>query len=225
MYKSFSLLLLMVICAVGPHLQAQSDSVTYKPGFKFQDGIYLNFNEFKTNSPSITNYSVVTQSGKKWFKATDTEKIRTITYFDEFGTAKSLHLGGFWGACADGQPYAYADGQFNKLEKIGYIIYLVVYSTENITERTYSYTGQYQEKTTGTENVEYKYLIDFRTGQDYEFMISNFQLLLEADPELYDEFKGLKGRNMKEHQMLNYIDKFNERHPIKLPVNPFYQFE
>ena len=60
------------------------------------------------------------------------------------------------------------------------------------------------------------FMIDFETGNEYEYDLKNLEVLLIKDPELYEEFVSMKSKNQKQ-MMFVYLRKYNEKHPIYLP--------
>jgi len=63
-----------------------------------------------------------------------------------------------------------------------------------------------------------QYLIDFEGGKVLEFDISNTELLLMKDSELYEEYVQLS-RRKKKTLMFVFIRRFNERNPLYIPDN------
>jgi len=62
-----------------------------------------------------------------------------------------------------------------------------------------------------------QYIIDFESGKVLEFDISNTELLLMKDNQLYEEYVQLSNKKKKD-LMFVYIRKFNEKNPLFLPV-------
>jgi hypothetical protein len=61
-----------------------------------------------------------------------------------------------------------------------------------------------------------QYLIDFETGDIWEYDVEGVKSLIKNDTDLYDEFKKLRFR-MKERMMFSFIRRFNERNPLYIP--------
>jgi hypothetical protein len=60
------------------------------------------------------------------------------------------------------------------------------------------------------------FMIDFETGNEYEYDLKNLELLLLKDPVLYEEFVTLQNKNQKK-MMFVYLRKYNEKHPVYIP--------
>ena len=63
-----------------------------------------------------------------------------------------------------------------------------------------------------------QFFLDFETGQVIEYGINNFMTILMRDKDLYDEYIQLNKRK-KRQMMFLYLRKFNEKHPLFLPVD------
>ncbi|HNW56533.1 MAG TPA: hypothetical protein PKM69_02080, partial [Bacteroidales bacterium] len=105
-------------------------------------------------------------------------------------------------------PYGYYDPYYSPYSYGSY------YSPYN------SYYSPYRQS--GMSRTELnQYLIDFETGKVLEFDVSNTELLLMKDQELYEEYVQLS-RKKKKELMFVYIRKFNEKNPLYLPVDQNY---
>jgi len=85
----------LVTIFLSGHVFGQVDSIKYTPGFKFNDGIYKTYEEFKQNNPSI--------KGKA-----------TISKKDDV-----------WGYCSNGTVYVLRYNSFHRLQKIGALIHYI----------------------------------------------------------------------------------------------------
>jgi len=61
-----------------------------------------------------------------------------------------------------------------------------------------------------------QFIMDFETGKVLDYNVQNMEIVLMRDPELYDEYMGLRSRKKKQLKFL-YIRKFNERNPVYFP--------
>jgi hypothetical protein len=61
-----------------------------------------------------------------------------------------------------------------------------------------------------------QYLFDFETGEVMDYDIESVEVLLMKDPELYDEYQGLRNRKKKQMKFV-FIRRFNEKHPLYFP--------
>ena len=63
-----------------------------------------------------------------------------------------------------------------------------------------------------------QYVLDFETGNIYQYNMKTVETILMRDPELYDEFIQLR-RRKKNKLMFFYLRKYNKRNPLYLPKN------
>ena len=212
MKNLFHLIFFFVFAAL--FAEAQNDStvmVKYQEGVHFEDGIYLSFDEFKQNKPKITEYEVINDN-------TFGEMGRVILRFDcedAKGNLKSCTIKECFCYCKKGVVYIYQGyyGYYYRAFIIGALVHYLAFS-HSVTPMAYmsdqpvAYVG-----TTG--NYE-EFVIDFETGKEIPFKYKNFSGFLKAqDPELYEQLKKTKQKKKMIH---NFLLKYNEKHPIFIPV-------
>ena len=90
-------LIVFQLLAVGLH--AQTDSVLVTKNFKFNDGVYRTFSDWRNNSPnwSWDSLNVVSATNPNTF-LTQVEYIR-------FADGRPMHLDSIWGLVISGIPY------------------------------------------------------------------------------------------------------------------------
>lgn len=116
----------------------------------------------------------------------------------------------------DGKIYVLVEDYFQQLVRIGSIIYLVVTTVDKSSIGSYSATRSAYSGS-GGDAVNSQCFIDFKTGGYSRYALKDFLLLLKKDEQLYTEFIMIEGKKEKEHQMINYVDEFNELNPIFFP--------
>ena len=224
--------------------EAGEGMVKYTPDFKFTDGIYLNFEQVKMNSP-IPKAKLLTSvdyNDREFFKkilASD-----KIYFYDPMGVRQEIEKKSMWGYARNGVLYIQIQENFNRITFVGNICHFVAdittvdnrytnspygyydpyyspYSYGNY-YNPYSYYSPYspyspygQPNTARTELKQY--IIDFESGKVLEFDTDNTKLLLMKDDQLYEEYVKLPKKKQKE-LMFVYIRKFNEKNPLYLPV-------
>lgn len=234
----------LIICLAPLHnLSGQDvpDKIKYTPDFKFKDGIYLNFEQVKANSP-IPKAKLLTSADyndRDFFtKVLASDK---IYFYDEMGIRQEIEKSNIWGFSRNGVIYVMIQGNFNRITFFGNICHFVAdvttydsrgsyYSPYGYYDPYYSpynYYGGYSPygypyssyRPYGTSRNELKqYLIDFESGKVFEFTMQNVELLIMKDTALYDEYVQLS-RKKKKELMFVYVRKFNEKNPLYLPVN------
>jgi hypothetical protein len=222
-------------------LSAQTDSsiqkIRYTPDFKFRDGIYLNFDQVKSNKP-IPKSRILTsvEYNSNTFFDQITEG-NTFTYFDDLGNSQEVAVKNIWGYCKNGILYIAVGGAFNRIPIVGNICHFVATVTSYSGYNGYSPYGYggypyggygYSPYGYGYSPYGYGYspnyrtselkqfLLDFNTGKVLDYDNKNIEVLLMNDPELHDEYAGLR-KKKKQQLRFMYIRKFNEKHPLFIP--------
>jgi hypothetical protein len=217
--------------------QGKEGMVKYTPNFKFNDGIYLNFEQVKMNSP-IPKAKLLTSvdyNDREFFKKIlEGDK---IYFYDNMGVRQDIAKNSIWGYSRNGVLYVQVQENFNRITFIGSICHFVAdittydsryygspygyydpyyspYSYSNY-YNPYSYYSPYRSNMTRDELKQY--LLDFESGKVLEFDVDNTELLLMKDNKLYEEYVQLSRRKKKD-LMFVYIRKFNEENPLYIPI-------
>jgi hypothetical protein len=61
-----------------------------------------------------------------------------------------------------------------------------------------------------------QFILDFESGNIYDFDVEHMEVLLQRDQNLLKEFDALK-RKQKRDSIFLYLRKYNEKHPIYFP--------
>jgi hypothetical protein len=236
------LLVSMIFLGTDPLLYGQEKQgmVRYTPDFKFKDGIYLNFDQIRANSP-IPKAKLLTSADyndREFFnKVFSSDR---IYFYDEMGIRQEIRKSDVWGFSRNGVLYVQIQENFNRITFVGNICHFVAdvttydsrynnyYSPYGYYDPFYSpygfgsyspygsYYSPYRSVNT-TRNELKQYIIDFESGKVLEFNVDNVELLLMKDPSIYDEYIRLSHKK-KKALMFVYIRKFNEKNPLYLPV-------
>jgi hypothetical protein len=224
-------MLLASLCIQG-YSQADSLSrlVKYTPGFKFEDGIFLNFDQVKQNKP-ISKSQIITSipyDDPDFFDLVLHEK--KIDLYDNLGSKQEIGTKKIWGYSKNGVLYVNVNEDFYRITIVGSICHFVAslttynnYGSPYYSGYGYPYGGYYDPygpySSGNTGNTELKqYLLDFKTGNILDYDVQSIEILLMADPELHDEFTALNNKKQKQMKFL-YLRKFNERNPLYFPKN------
>jgi hypothetical protein len=214
--------------------QEKEGMVKYTPDFRFTDGIYLNFDQVKMNSP-IPKSKLLTSvdyNDREFFnKILEGDK---IYFYDNMGVRQEVAKNSIWGYSRNGVLYVQVQDNFNRITFVGNICHFVADITT--IDRSYnspsgyydpyyypySYSNYYNPyyspyRSNMTRNELKQYLIDFDSGKVLEFDVDNTELLLMKDDKLYEEYVQLS-RKKKKDLMFVYIRKFNENNPLYIPV-------
>jgi hypothetical protein len=188
---------------------AQTDTIgkiRYTSDFEFQTGIYMSFEEFKINKPSISDFRLSR-------KGNFSEGIILEAPWDE-DENKWCQVTSCWGYCDKGNIYIsqqYAS-YFFRLQLIGALIHYVGFEGYNYDYYDGGYGAyNYYMPTAATPKFS-EFFIDFKTGKKYIFTYKVFRNYLEVnDYELYEELQNTK---RKRKMYTHFLFKYNQKHPI-----------
>ncbi|HDZ40429.1 MAG TPA: hypothetical protein ENH59_01950 [Bacteroidetes bacterium] len=217
---------------------AERKMVEFSPDFRFNDGIFLTFEQVKENNP-ISKAKILTSAeynARDFFKQVFEND--EIYFYDAMGIRQAVTKEDIWGYSRNGILYVQIQGGFNRITYVGNICHFVAdittydrryygspynYYDPYYSPYSYNYYSPYYSPyympyrpTTVSRNELVQYMIEFETGKLIEYDIKNVGLLLMKDPELYDEFMQLS-RRKKKQMMFLYLRKYNEKHPLYLP--------
>jgi len=216
----------------------EREMVEFTPDFRFNDGIFLTFEQVKANNP-ISKAKILTSAdynARDFFKQVfENDK---IYFYDAMGIRQEISKEDIWGYSRNGILYVQIQGGFNRITYVGNICHFVAeittydrryygspynYYDPYYSPYSYNYYSSYYSPyylpyrpTTVSKNELIQYMIEFETGKVIEYDLKNVELLLMKDPELYDEFMQLS-RKKKKQMMFLYLRKYNEKHPLYLP--------
>lgn len=196
--------------------------------FKFTDGIFLNFNQVKSNRPILKSgiLTIVGYNDQDFFNKVLSHDV--ITYFDDQGYRRQVKKDNIWGYSRNGILYVQIDGHFNRITIVGGICHFVgtiithevryydPYYRYTYPSYNFYYPSTYEATTYEREETR-QFIMDFETGKIMEYDIQSVETALMRDPALYDEYMNLGARKKKQLKFL-YIRKFNERNPVYLQV-------
>ena len=191
-------------------LGAQADSVQYTQGFAFNAGVYLNYDQFRTNTP-VPKSAIVFEG--------DTSRLdflRQLLTKDQFqwrdtaGVVHTTRTISTWGYSENKAVYIRYNYSFNRVMVIGSICHFTAY----VTNYMYTGPGTYPNQQYGTpvETMQ-QYIIDTKTGLIYDFNPASMEMILQRDSVLSAEYAGLK-KKQKKDQAFVYLRKYNEKHPL-----------
>jgi hypothetical protein len=242
--KIVPLAILLFVCSFIPVTgQEQAGLVKYTPDFRFKDGIYVNFDQVKSNNP-IPKAKLLTSTDyndREFFKKL--LESNKLYYYDGMGIRQEIATNSIWGYSRNGVLYIQIQESFTRITFMGSICHFVADIT-TYDSRYYNspYGGYYDPysyyspygygsyynpynsyyspyaRNNMAKNELRQYLIDFETGKILEFNLESTELLLMKDAKLYEEYMQLP-RKKKKDLMFVYIRKFNENNPLYIPEN------
>jgi len=105
--------------------QEKEGMVKYTPDFRFNDGIYLNFEQVKMNSP-IPKAKLLTSidyNDREFFKKI--LEINKIYFYDNMGIRQDIPKNSIWGYARNGVLYVQVQENFNRITFVGSICHFV----------------------------------------------------------------------------------------------------
>ena len=194
----------------------------YDEDFVLNEGLYLTKEMMQQNRPvdKARIKSEIPPDDLAFFDYLTQQS--TITLYDEVGSEVTVKTSQIWGYCTGGHIYVYYNGYFNRVGIVGNICHFLGTKTYLNSVRDPFYSGMYgrygmygPSYTASTEAQQY--LLNFETGDILEYNATNLEQMLMRDPELHDEFTDLK-RKKRNAKLFYYMRKYNEKHPLYLPV-------
>lgn len=208
-------------------LFSQKDSsitlIEYTPEFRFNEGIFLNFDQVKQNSPLPKTHIITTIDYNTLDFFDQLVENKTISIIDQYGMQQNMKIGSIWGYSKRGILYINHNNEFNRIPVLGNISHFVANKTyvdsRNYNDpyyyNPYNYNMRNTQPTTTTTELR-QYILDFETGKVMDYSTDVVEVILMRDTELYDEFNALKKREKKKMIFL-YLRKYNNRNPIYFP--------
>ena len=212
-------------------LFSQVDSVLYTPDFEFVEGIYMSYEEFRDNDPSIREEAIITDkyNWEDQFKLVDPdawEKLFSqveISYYGPDGNIVELKPRKVWGYSTGKHIYIRSGRYFNRIFTIGAIMHFMeLYSMPSFNQKP-GYTMMKEGKPlfvpANERNVgSSPHMVDYYTGEVLNYCFEGLTTLLKRDPELFEEFTPIKRQKKKKEQMFPILRRFNDKHPSYFPV-------
>lgn len=215
---------------------AQSDSIAYSRDYEFTDGVFFNVNHFKKNHP-IPKSSIISGVPKNQLDfLKQILENKSIIYTDSLGQEKNIETYGIWGYCQNRSVYINiikafnktdllyiksinVDHEFRKLNVIGTLCHFTanVISPFGINGDPMNSFNNNLSSLYNTNEELKQYVFDTQTNKVFDFNVKNMEILLKCDTDLYNQFMVLKKRE-KPDVIFVYLRKFNEKHPLYLPV-------
>lgn len=205
---------------------AQRDSslfIKHTPEFRFEDGIFLNFEQVKDNSPIAISRIISTLNSDDIDFFNNLIEEKEISYPDFLGAKQEVNTSEIWGYSNRGVLYINFSGEFNRIPIVGNACHFVADITVYREQFHAPFYSPYYYPTFPSSYPSremHQYLLDFGTGKVMEYNRQNLAVILMRDTTLYEEYNTLKKRQQKKLKFL-YLRKYNERNPLYLPANNY----
>ena len=136
--SSHRILILVVLLFSALRLSAQ-EMVPYDPDFRFKDGIYLSFEQVRTNNP-IPKAKILSSSDyndKDFFN--NLFKSDKVYYYDNIGVRQEIDVSSIWGYSRNGVLYVQIQNEFNRITLVGSLCHFVAEITTSSRYGSYPY--------------------------------------------------------------------------------------
>ncbi|MGD2036112.1 MAG: hypothetical protein PVF73_13695, partial [Bacteroidales bacterium] len=217
----------IILLIPGRNVISQVDSanlVRYDSDFQFKEGLYISFEDVKTNSP-LPKSRIISEydyNDPEFFDKVLTKS--KIYYYNNIGSKNELDPDKIWGYSRNGFIYINIDGDFFRITLIGSICHFLASHTTyteyyNTPYYYNSYYDPYRMPSASYPTTEMRqYLLDFETGRVLDYNYESVEAILMQDPEIYDEYAALSRKKKKQMKFV-YIRKYNSRNPLFFPKN------
>lgn len=193
-------------------LSAQRDTLgRYSPGFKFKDGLYMSFEDFKQNCPSIRQSEIVSEE-----KSTYEEIDPRDEWFQLVNDSlRLIEKDSVWGYSNRGKVFLRNQEYFDRLVVIGSLCHIIHRETfMDYNSAMYNGFGYVPIQ----REVQVEFFLDMRTGEKEKFIERNFEKHLADDPVLFASFSKMSKKRKKE-SMFQFLHAYNQDHPVYFPIS------
>jgi hypothetical protein len=210
MYKTLALLFFLFGFV---EFQAQRDTLArYGPGFRFQNGIYMDHQSFKDNCPDYLLTDLRDEEGKS-MEEVDLSS-RLYAYDAVSDSLIRVERDSIWGFSDRGQIYLQNMGYFDRLVVIGSICHII--HREEVIDYNAVYgvgVGQVPIR----REIQVEYLVDMDTGLKQTFSPEFMLDIISDDPIVFRDYESLSARQRKQSKYL-YLHRYNRENPIYFPL-------
>ncbi len=230
------LAILSFLFFVNALLQAQGDTVYLSKNFKFQDGVFLSFEDFRNNTPAYQwkEVEVGVHSNPQNFLAQMYGLRVKKTEQSEEGTrnSRNINLDSIWGICLDGIPYIRLSREelnkenvvFAGLRLRGKICYYEYeeYITQKKEMSAYNPVTGHPFRTRNVDvkvKLIHKNMLHFETGETAVFSKENFKEWIKDDQKLYKTVNDLSPQEVDE-KLFKCLLIYDDRNLVKVSRKP-----
>jgi len=212
--KAISFTLFLSFFLYNSTLYSQEDSVRYEKGFVFNNGIYKSFEDFKKNSPSISENAVIKEN--KPLRILFGEVDEYLSYNTEGETIK-LRKDSVWGYCDNNNIYVYFHNTYNQVFIKGAIFIINKTGTGGYSYGSGSLSTNQGAMLYSHKDSDSQYLLEYKSGKIYKYNTDVLSSLIKDDKELYNKLNSIKKKKEKEKSIFMFVNEYNKRNPIYFP--------
>ena len=213
---------------------AQNDSLpNIAPESLLKEGVYLTFNDLKTNNPLPKENIVSTLDKTQPDFISKTLNDNKEIIFSYKGSQYRAEVSKIWGYCQNGNVYVhFKEDKFWRITVFGNIShFLATIMVTRYVNNNYGggygmgmgfgmggmgYGGMGGPSVPVRQPETHEFLMDYTSGDIVECTPTNLEVALSRDMNLYNQYMQIKKRKRKDFMIL-YIRKYNAEHPVSFP--------
>ena len=213
----------LILLSVTGNLFSQQEAEIVTKNYKFNDGVYFSFSDFKENQPVLRWEEVqgnLFSNPEAFTVKAETLKQKTL------GPSAENLLDSIWGFSIGGIPYIKIEKKkedlltlFSGMRVRGQLSY---FSYEIREERDISfsainpYTAKPFRRTVEKRNLKFKKekILLFSTGEIMDYSYENMEILMKSDPTLLRALYQIEDYELEE-KMFKCLLIYNDRHVVK----------
>ena len=207
--RTLPTLLIALGCLPSAFAQQDSTWVRYTGGFDFREGLYLDFQSFRNNAPTIPLELLTDEQGIA---------IRDIRNNDRFfrpdstGERKEVDLDRAWGFCNNDIIYLRAGNGFYRIGMMGALAHVLFeYDHRDWDPSFYGYGG------TNIYTVQAERILNMATGEFADLTAAFLEKALADDEVLKPQWDEIPKKKRKGEVLYLFMRRYNDRHPLYFP--------
>jgi hypothetical protein len=207
-----ALLTLAIIFIWSSDISAQSDTLgRYSPGFKFKDGIYLGFEDFKRNCPAIPMKDLRDRYGTSVPRIDESQGL----YYSLDDTLRYIDPNKIFGFSDQGKVSLGHEGNFDRLVVIGTLCHIV--QREIVIDYNRGGLNEFNSMPVRRE-VRREYILDMRTGELSPMKPSSLDYHIADDSSIASSYAKLSQRQRKA-TVYSTLHAYNREYPLYFSIS------
>ena len=217
--KLYFIILLFFLSTILLAQDTELRRVKYTPEYKFIEGLYLDFNQVISGKPLKKNRIITNVSKNDFAYYKKILSTPVIQYYDKYGIKQEINKTQLWGYSKKGILFIQKSGAFNRLSIIGKLCHFIAVVTvqHDIVPQQYMGYNSMGFPSTSKSDEMMQFILNFESGDIYNYSSNVVAELIKKDEELYQEFMDLRKRKRRQLAFY-YMRKYNARNPLFLPV-------
>lgn len=206
-------LFLAILFVIGSHVSLLGQATfEYTRAADLNEGIYLNFKQYITNSPVPFDSLAEEDFAKYWdSKSIDIHSSVTMHYN---GKLVEIPATSFFGYNNGNLFFRVYDQGFTRAGIMGSLTHFSMMVTVRQPTPVATYGSGFAMGNNSTVKLM-QFILDSQTGTIYEFTPENLETIISRDSALYEEFKvAFKKRNKLEEKQWYFFRAYNAKYPL-----------